>query len=250
MLPVAREVFKSICVKLGYEFRRIDWTYDPNNSISRRDLCEQNREIVKRHFLQTKEAVLALKKKYEKPIFGKIKMTNLLKLLGECVDPGDTRLGGVSQLTHLLQVAEAMENDGVSDSDLLIAALTHDIGKVLLLTDEDPENVICMNKPIGEYKKGIGLDNCFFQWNHDEFAYSRLKDYLPDHISWLIRYHSILIPEAEPYMDQRDREYYEKYLILFRKYDQDFKSVYRIPKKKLIDYADLIDSYFPKEIVI
>ncbi len=243
-------LFKGIVTKLGYEVRQIDWTYDPDNSISRKDLCEQSREIVKRHFLQTKETVLDLKKKYQNPVFGKIHMMDLLKLLGQCIDPSDTRLAGVSQLTHILQVAETMEESGIADPNLLIAALVHDVGKVLLLTDEEPENVTCMNKPIGEYDEGIGLDNCFFQWNHDEFAYSRLEDYLPDHISWLIRYHSILIPETEHYMNQHDREHCERYLIPFRKYDQGFKSVYRIPRKKLTDYMDLIDTYFPREIVI
>ncbi len=242
--------FKTIAAKLGYEVRQIDWTYDPNNSILRRDLCERNREITKQHYLQTKETVLSLRKKYEKPIFGKIYMMDLLKLLGECIDPSDTRLGGISQLVHVLQVAEAMENDGVNDPDLLIAALIHDMGKVLLLTDEAVENVVCLNKPIGKYEKGIGLDHCFFQWNHDEFAYSRLKKHLPDHLSWLIRYHSILIPETEWYMNQRDREYCKKYLTPFRKYDQGFKSVYRIPKKKLADYESLINSYFPEEIEV
>ncbi len=242
--------FKAIAAKLGYEVRQIDWTYEPNNAALRQDLCEHSREISKHHFFQTQEIVLSLRKKYEKPIFGKVKIIDLLKLLGECVDPSDSRLGGVSQLTHALQVAEAMENEGVRDPDLLIAALIHDMGKVLLLTDEATENVVCMNKPIGEYEDGIGLDHCFFQWNHDEFAYSRLKDYLPAHISWLIRYHSILIPETERYMNQRDRQWCEKYLVPFRKYDQEFKSVYRIPKKKLVDYESLIHSYFPKEIEV
>ncbi len=242
--------FKDIATKLGYEIRKIDWTYDPNNSSLRRDLCEQSRDISKRHYSQTRETVLALRQKYEKPLIGKVKMINLLKLLGECVDPTDTRLGGVSQLTHALQVAEAMENDGVRDPDLLIAALIHDMGKVLLLTDEATENVVCMNTPIGEYEDGIGLDQCFFQWNHDEFAYSRLKNYLPDHLSWLIRYHSILIPETERHMNQRDRQWCDKYLVPFRKYDQEFKSVYRIPKKKLADYESLIVRYFPEEIEV
>ena len=234
---------------LGYEIYRIDWTYDPNSSGLRRDICNRSREISNQHFRQTEETIFGLRQKYEKPIFGKIYMLDLLKLLGECIDPSDARLGGLSQLTHVLQVVEVMEEDGIRDPDFLIAGLVHDVGKTLLLTNEPIENVVCMNKPIGEYEKGIGLDNCFFQWNHDEFAYARLKDYLPDHISWLIRYHSIIIPDSEYYMNNRDREYCEKYLIPFQKYDQDFKSVYRVPKKKLVDYENLIVQYFPKEIV-
>ncbi|MBI4357835.1 MAG: hypothetical protein HY584_00925 [Candidatus Omnitrophica bacterium] len=237
---------KKVATKLGYEIRQIDWTYDPNSSILRRDLCSQNREIMKRHFLQTEETVIHLRNKYEKPILGKIDVLDLLKRLGECIDPSDTKLAGVSQLAHVLQVAEAMENDGVIDSDLLIAALIHDLGKILLLTDEALENIVGMNCPIGEYEEGIGFDHCFFQWNHDEFAYWRLKDYLPDPVSWLIRYHSILLPESARYMDERDRQYSEKYLIPFQKYDQGSKSVFRIPKKRIDDYRGLIHQYFPE----
>jgi len=241
--------FKAIAAKLGYEVRQIDWTYEPNNAALRQDLCEHSREISKHHFFQTQEIVLSLRKKYEKPIFGKAHVLDLLKLLAQCIDPGDTALLGLSQLTHVLQVIEGMEKDGVEDQDLLIAALVHDLGKLLLLTDESPENVICMNRPIGKYERGIGLNNCYFQWNHDEFIYSRLKDYLPEHIAWLVRYHGILIPESEPYMNEKDRSYLEKYLRIFRKYDTETKSPYQIPKKKIEDYQDLIHLYFPKPVL-
>ncbi|MBV8281968.1 MAG: hypothetical protein JO347_07890, partial [Candidatus Eremiobacteraeota bacterium] len=129
------------------------------------------------------------------------------------------------------------------------AALVHDIGKLLLLEREEPENVTCMNAPIGEYSRGAGLDNCVLQWNHDEFAYSRLNGNVPDHIAWLIRYHSIDVDRCEPLMDERDREYATRYLRPFQKYDQGSKSAFRLPTKTLTDYRELIETLFPKPIL-
>jgi hypothetical protein len=53
---------------------------------------------------------------------------------------------------------------------MIITALIHDLGKLLLLTDEDPAHVVCENSPIGDYPSGVGFNNCVFQWNHDEFG--------------------------------------------------------------------------------
>ncbi len=248
MKTISRTV-KKIAQNLGYEINRIDRASNPNDAVPRLDLCVEASEIVKRHWRQTKETVSFLKQKYTKAVFGKVNILDMLKLLSECIDPTDVYLGGASQLTYVLSVADEMERDGVKNPDLLIAALVHDLGKVLLLTDEKPENIVCLNRPIDEYEEGVGLENCVFQWDHDEFAYVRLKDYLPKHISWLIRYHSIIILESEPYMNECDREYCQKYLIPFQKYDQDFKSVYRVPKKQPGDYQALINTYFPKEII-
>ncbi len=65
---------------------------------------------------------------------------------------------------------DAMDRDGIDDPELLLAVLVHDLGKLLLVAGEDPANVVCMNSPIGEPTPGVGLDQCTFQWNHDEFG--------------------------------------------------------------------------------
>ena len=213
----------------------------------RTEYCCRAQEISRRHQEQTLETVAALNKKYEKPIFGKVSVWSLVERLGQCIDPSDRRLFATNQQVHVLQILEGMEQDGVSDPDLILAALIHDLGKTLLLTDEAPENIVGFNSPV-YCENGIGLDNCIFQWNHDELGYLRLKDYIPDHLAWLVRYHSIKIEECIPFMNERDRNYTNHYLQVFSKYDHDTKSIYNLPKKKLKDYQSLIEKAFPEPI--
>lgn len=215
-----------------------------------KNYIDQARLISDRHRQQTAETVAALKQKYENPIVGKVTVWSQVERLAQCVDPTDSKLYCTNQQIHVLQILEGMERDGITDKDLILLALIHDIGKVLLLANEAPENVVDFNVPIGDYPEGVGLDNCIFQWNHDEFGYSRLKDYVPDHLAWLVRYHSIRIDDCLPYMDERDRAYTEKYLRVFAKYDHGTKSFYHLPKKRIEHYRDVIEEAFPQPILI
>lgn len=208
-------------------------------------------EVCQLHRQQTEEAIRALRKKYQKPVLGKVEVWDLLMMLGKCVDVGDRTLYCTSQLTHVMQMLAAMERDRISDPGLYLAALVHDLGKILLLTGEAPENVVGgHHKPIGEYEQGIGLDNCLLQWDHGEFAYQRLRDYLPDHIAWLVRYHAILPKDCEAVMDDRDRRYLETYFKPFNKYDFKTKSPYCLPKVDLEKYRDLIETTFPEPVLV
>src|SRR5262249_25038770 len=60
-------------------------------------------EIVERHRLQTAESVAALKAKYEKPVFGKVAVWDLIERLALCIDTTDGKLGGASQYLHVQQ---------------------------------------------------------------------------------------------------------------------------------------------------
>lgn len=246
-MELLNKTANKILGNFGYRVERIK----PSNrkDIERENFENRAKSIVKEHNKQDTEKVILLKKKYSKPVFGKVRVWNLLKDLSHCIDPTDPQLYCTSQLVHTLQVVEGMENDGVTDNDMIIAGLIHDLGKLLLLTDEDPENIVCMNTVVTNYEEDTGLDNCIFQWNHDEFVYDRFKDHVPENIAWIIRYHSIYIKPNIELMDERDREYTEKYLKSFRKYDMETKSIYSIPKKKLEDYRDLIEQYFPDPIL-
>jgi hypothetical protein len=207
--------------------------------------------ITQRHWRQTRDTVAALKRKYEQPVIGYERVWTLVERLALCVDPTDGELLGTSQLVHTRQVVAAMEQDGVRDPDMLIAAITHDLGKVLLLMAEAPEHVVGMTAPIGPHPPGIGLDNVVFQWSHDEFVYSRLRDHVPDHVAWLLRYHSILVDRAEPFMDTRDRAYLDRYLLPFRIYDQRSKSPCRLPSPAVLEaHRGLIEAAFPHPILI
>lgn len=232
--------------KFGLKIKRV--AKKTKRDIEKEEFLWKSNSIYEAHNQQTIEKVKYLKEKYKKPVIGMVPVYDLIRDLAHCIDPTDLALYCVSQLVHTLQVVEAMEKDGVEDDVMIISALIHDLGKLLLLTNEDPENIVCMNTVVTNHEKGIGLDNCIFQWNHDEFVYDRFKDHVPDKIAWIIRYHSIMIKPTLSLMDDRDREYTEKYLKIFRKYDMGSKSIYKLPSKKLEDYKDLIELTFPEPI--
>jgi hypothetical protein len=75
--------------------------------------------IMKRSRLQTQEDVIALKKKYEQPIFGEIAVERLLELEAQIIDPTNYFMFTGSQLTHALQVLESMEQAGITDREFL-----------------------------------------------------------------------------------------------------------------------------------
>jgi hypothetical protein len=86
------------------------------------------------------------------------------------------------------------------------------------------------------------------QWNHDEFAYQRFKDLVPDDLAWLIRYHSIERSAADPLMDARDVERADRLLTPFAHYDHATKTPFKLPNVSLLDYRDLIEEAFPDPI--
>lgn len=143
-----------------------------------------------------------------------------------------------------------MERDGINDRDLILVALLHDLGKVMLLSTEAPEHIVGYTAPIGEFPREAGLDNIVFQFGHDEMVYSRLRDYVPDHIAWTVRYHSARTGAIEPYMNQRDRTYYDRYLSRFQPYDQGSKSHAHLPRVDMAKYRALIEEVFPQPILL
>jgi hypothetical protein len=195
------------------------------------------------------ELVEHLRVKHSKPAFGHVPMWDLLMMLGRCIDPMDRVLGCVSQLVHALQVAASLQATGVTDPDLIVAALIHDVGKLLILTGEDPAYICGVSVPMGRYSDGCGLDNCVLSWGADEIAYMRLKDQLPDHIAWLVRYHSIDLRQCARLMDERDIAFTARYLNTFAAHDLGSKSTHRLPTLPLDSYRELVESYFPSPIL-
>jgi hypothetical protein len=97
--------------------------------------------IQQRARLQTQDDVIALKKKYEEPIFGEIAVERLLELQAQIIDPTNILMFTGSQLTHTLQVLEGMEKAGITDREFLATTLIHDLGKLASLRGEKWENL-------------------------------------------------------------------------------------------------------------
>ena len=139
-----------------------------------------------------------------------------------------------------------MEHNRVNNPDLFLLALLHDLGKVLLLTNEAPEHIVGFIHPIGKYAPAIGLEIVVLQFGHDEMIYQRLKDHIPEHLAWSIRYHSALPDTIAPYLTPKERDFETSLLAQFRPYDQGSKSFHRLPRVNLAPYRELIEKTFPK----
>jgi len=246
--PVVRRTTHTVTRALrraGVDVRRVRAT---PATVDRSAYTAEAAAINARHQRQTLDAVSALEAAYREPVFGEVRVWWLVEQLAQCIDPTDCRLFCTSQQTHVLQILAGMERDGVDDPDLLLVALIHDLGKVLLLTGEDPANVVCLNRPIGTPEPGVGLDQVTFQWNHDQFGFERFRPHVPDHVAWMVRHHSIDIDACAPLMDDRDRRWTEQYLRVFSTYDHGTKSPYHLPPRPISDYRDIVEQAFPDPI--
>ena len=239
---------------LGHNYRRsIDRRLDryfPGSGGAAGAFRTQAVEITRRQEQQTKETVQALKAKYESPILGKFRVWDLLQKLALCVDPTDVALYCTSQYMHVCQILAAMERDDSLDETMLLVALLHDLGKIAMLQGEPPEHVVCYISPVEALEPGGGLDKVIFQFGHDEIAYSRFKDHVPDDVAWALRYHSTILGKTEPHMNARDQEYEKRILTKFRMYDQGTKSPANLPADATLDrFRDFVESYFPHPIL-
>ena len=225
----------------GYQLQRVD-------RMPRTQFERAARPYAERHGAQTLETVAMLRERYREPVFGVVPVWSVVEMLSHVVDQMDHELMNVTQEIHVLQMLEGMLAEGVGDESLLLAAILHDLGKVLYLVDEDPANISGSNAPIGVYEDGRGFDRCVFQWNHDEFGYSRFVGRVPDHVGWLIRYHSVIPGTCLHLMDDRDRDYYDRYWKDFRRWERDTKSIHRVPRTRITDYRDLVATAFPDPI--
>jgi hypothetical protein len=172
----------------------------------------------------------------------------LIEKMSQCIDLTDPTLYCTSQLVHIQQILTEMDAKGVDDPDMHLIALLHDLGKVTYLNGEQPENVFGQASRIGEYEHEVGLDKVLFQFSHAEIIYLRVKDLVPDHVAWSLRYHNINLKDAAPYMNDRDRRHASNYLSTFRQFDRSTKSLYRVPKIDMSRYRKLIEQTFPGPI--
>jgi len=202
-----------------------------------------------------------------------------LDFLDTLIDESDPDLD-LSQLTHLLQTAEAIRADGHEDWFVLTGFL-HDLGKILCLFGEPQWAVVgdtfpvgCAfsdrivypayfaanpdahdpryTTPCGIYEPGCGLRNVTMSWGHDEYLYHQLKPYLPEPALYLIRYHSFYAWHREGeyavLQDDHDREMLP-WVQRFNPYDLYSKSPQPPDWQELRPYyVNLIERYVPDRI--
>ncbi|KAM0545432.1 hypothetical protein ACHAPJ_011337 [Fusarium lateritium] len=207
-------------------------------------------------------------------------MEKLNTFIDEC-DPDTPE----SQMTHLLQTAEALRKDG-KPRWMQLVGLIHDLGKLLFFygaqgqwdvvgdtfavgcafddriifgtesfkNNEDYNNPIYSTKH-GIYTPGCGLDNVMLSWGHDEYLYHIVKDQstIPDEGLAMIRYHSFYPWHREgayhELMNEHDKKMLEA-VKAFNPYDLYSKSDDSPDPETLKPYyQELIDEYFPKKVI-
>lgn len=181
-------------------------------------------------------------------------MEKLNTFIDEC-DPDTSE----SQMTHLMQTAEALRKDG-KPRWMQLVGLIHDLGKLLFFfgaegqwdvvgdtfpvgcafddriifgkksfeKNEDYNNSTYSTK-FGIYSPGCGLDNVMLSWGHDEYLYHIVKDQstIPVEGLAMIRYHSFYPWHREgayhELMDENDKKMLEA-VRAFNPYDLYSKS--------------------------
>jgi len=231
------------------------------------------------HRHQTLAFVLAKKREYlplRKKRMGMWEAMDFLNTLVDDSDP-DTSL---SQIEHLVQVAEAIRRDG-RPRWFILTGLLHDLGKILCLLGEPQWAVVgdtfpvgcafsdkivypeffadnpdsqapAYQTPCGIYQEGCGLANVHLSWGHDEYLYQVVKDYLPEEALYMIRYHSFYPGHREnaypQLMNEHDRNMFD-WVRAFNPYDLYTKSAARPDVAQLRPfYEELIAEFFPPVI--
>ena len=231
------------------------------------------------HTCQTYEFVQQKRRQFLSLNHKKMSTWDAMEYLDTLVDDSDPDTD-LSQLTHLLQTAEAIRSDGHPDW-FVLTGLLHDLGKVLCLFGEpqwavvgDTYPVGCAYSPsvvyaeffqdnpdsnnqayqtkLGIYEEGCGLDKVYMSWGHDEYIYHVVKDFMPEEGLYMLRYHSFYAAHRdrayEYLMDDHDKKMF-KWVRRFSPYDLYSKSP--VPPDPIAlrpYYEELIAKYLPAEL--
>ena len=228
------------------------------------------------HGAQDAETSARLVEKWNRTMFGgRPRVLDLLTLLHFTTDRSDAVLGYTSQLVHALQVYAAVSNvtdiifderDAQYRRDMRLAALIHDLGKLLSLFGEADAHVDCTNSALGVDGDG-GLDAIRAQFNHDEYGYLKLRGFgLPRRVELVIRFHSLFdlrdmsVPDehAMPWLQPAanlydmelnpDDERARDFILHFSHYDQKAKrATDYIPDVDLVEIEALLAEAFPPD---
>jgi inositol oxygenase len=228
------------------------------------------------HRHQTLDYVRTKKREYLPLRKRRMGIWEAMEFLNTLVDDSDPDIS-LSQIEHLLQVAEAIRRDG-HPRWFILTGLIHDLGKILCLFGEPQWGVVGDTFPVGcafsdrivfpqffadnpdsripeyqarcgIYQEGCGLDQVHLSWGHDEYLYHVVKDHLPPEALAMIRYHSFYAGHREnayPHlMNAHDQEMFA-WVRAFNPYDLYTKSPERPNVVTLRPfYEELIAEYFP-----
>lgn len=231
------------------------------------------------HTHQTRDFVLAMKKKYTPGARKEMSVWEALEYLNTLVDDSDPDTD-LSQIEHNLQTAEAIRRDG-HPRWFILTGLIHDLGKVLCLYGEPQWAVVGDTFPVGcafsdrivfpeyfadnpdslvpeyrtrygVYAPNCGLANVDLSYGHDEYLYHVTKRYLPEPAQYMIRYHSFYPQHRENaydhLLDGRDVEMLE-WVKKFNPYDLYSKGDSKPDAKALRPYyEELVSEFFPAKL--
>jgi inositol oxygenase len=256
-------------VKNADEFRN----YETESRASVKEFYRLN------HRNQTLDFALAQKAEYGRLDKAEMSVWEAMDFLNSLVDDSDPDLA-LPQITHALQTAEAIRQDG-HPRWFVLAGFIHDLGKTLCLFGEPQWAVVgdtfpvgcaysdkivyseffkdnpdyhnnAMQTPNGIYEPECGLDNLRLSWGHDEYLYLVTKDYLPQEALWMIRYHSCYPIHREGayahLLSERDQEAL-RWVRAFNPYDLYSKCEVEPNLAELKPYyEDLVAEFFPAKI--
>jgi inositol oxygenase len=231
------------------------------------------------HRHQTLAFVLAKKREYLPLRKKRMGMWEAMEFLNTLVDDSDPDTN-LSQIEHLVQVAEAIRRDG-RPRWFILTGLLHDLGKILCLfgepqwavvgdtfpvgcafsdkivfpeffADNPDSQVPAYQTPCGVYEECCGLANVHLSWGHDEYLYQVVKDYLPEEALYMIRYHSFYPGHREnaypQLMNEHDHKMFD-WVRAFNPYDLYTKSAARPDVARLRPfYEELIAEFLPPVI--
>jgi inositol oxygenase len=199
---------------------------------------DRAKEIYNLHRQQNISIVNALQKKWDGVIlYRDIDPYDLFLELGKVVDITDNSLLSTSQYFHGLQAYYNMKANNVTDQRALFLGLFHDIGKVLSLFGEKPENVVCSTFAVQEPKdssefctKPKSHSPLITSWNHDTIAATRLAPYLSKDLLFVLQYHSfspLLRGDIHCQLNPEEKGFLPLLRTLWR-YDHLFKDIYTV----------------------
>lgn len=186
------------------------------------DACDRVKNFyAQQHTLQTVAFNLKVRNDFKNKTRAHMTVWEAMEKLNTFIDECDPDTSE-SQMTHLLQSAEAIRKDG-KPRWMQLVGLIHDLGKLLFFfgaqgqwdvvgdtfpvgcafddrivfgtesfrNNEDYSNSV-YNTKFGIYSPGCGMDNVMLSWGHDEYLYYIVKDQstLPSEGLAMIRYHS------------------------------------------------------------